>query len=125
MSPVSAPVDAQPGAEQILKPDYSTTGKHFIFTDEHEQLRETVRAFAKKELAPHAEEWEEKTFPDSVFHRMGELERLDQPVEHRVRQRVARIGIVERDRRHAPADVVAHHGRGTLPAPRRRPRSDP
>ena len=73
MSPVSAPVDAQPGAEQILKPDYSTTGKHFIFTDEHEQLRETVRAFAKKELAPHAEEWEETTFPDSVFHRMGEL----------------------------------------------------
>jgi citronellyl-CoA dehydrogenase len=26
-----------------------------------------------KELAPHAEEWEETTFPDSVFRRMGEL----------------------------------------------------
>src|SRR3712207_9025747 len=73
MSPVSAPVDAQPGAEKILKPDFSTTGKHFIFTDEHQQLRESIRAFVKKELAPHAEEWEETTLPDSVFHRMGEL----------------------------------------------------
>ncbi len=26
-----------------------------------------------KELQPHAEEWEENTFPDSVFTRMGEL----------------------------------------------------
>jgi len=26
-----------------------------------------------RELAPHAEEWEETTFPDWVFHRMGEL----------------------------------------------------
>ena len=57
----------------VLKPDYSAKQKHFIFTDEHEQLRETIRAFAQKELAPHADEWEETTFPDSVFHRMGEL----------------------------------------------------
>ena len=47
--------------------------KHFIFTDEHEQLRESIRNFAIKELAPHAEEWEETTFPDWVFTRMGEL----------------------------------------------------
>ena len=47
--------------------------KHFIFTDEHEQLRESIRAFVDKELAPHAEEWEETTFPDWVFTRMGEL----------------------------------------------------
>jgi alkylation response protein AidB-like acyl-CoA dehydrogenase len=46
---------------------------HFIFTDEHEQLRESIRAFVVKELAPHAEEWEETTFPDWVFPRMGEL----------------------------------------------------
>ena len=53
-----------------------TTGrarKHFIFNDDHEQLRESIRAFVVKELAPHAEEWEETTFPDSVFPRMGEL----------------------------------------------------
>src|ERR671936_543738 len=60
-------------AETVLKPDFSSKRKHFIFTDEHEQLRESIRAFAQKELAPHAEEWEETTFPDWVFQRMGEL----------------------------------------------------
>src|SRR6478752_9174417 len=60
-------------AESVLKPDFQAQRKHFIFTDEHEQLRESIRNFALKELAPHAEEWEETTFPDSVFPRMGEL----------------------------------------------------
>src|ERR1700728_3374623 len=60
-------------AESVLKPDFGSARKHFIFTDEHEQLRESIRNFAVKELAPHAEEWEETTFPDSVFRRMGEL----------------------------------------------------
>ncbi len=60
-------------AESVLKPDFQSARKHFIFTDEHEQLRESIRNFAIKELAPHAEEWEETTFPDSVFERMGEL----------------------------------------------------
>src|SRR5277367_4446786 len=60
-------------AESVLKPDFETKRKHFIFTDEHEQLRESIRNFAIKELAPHAEEWEETTFPNSVFTRMGEL----------------------------------------------------
>jgi alkylation response protein AidB-like acyl-CoA dehydrogenase len=60
-------------AESVLKPDFQTQRKHFIFTDEHEQLRESITNFAIKELAPHADEWEETTFPDSVFRRMGEL----------------------------------------------------
>jgi alkylation response protein AidB-like acyl-CoA dehydrogenase len=60
-------------AEQVIKPDFGSKKRHFIFTDEHEQLRESVRNFAIKELAPHADEWEETTFPDSVFKRMGEL----------------------------------------------------
>ncbi len=60
-------------AESVLKPDFKANRKHFIFTDEHEQLRESITSFAIKELAPHAEEWEETTFPDSVFRRMGEL----------------------------------------------------
>jgi alkylation response protein AidB-like acyl-CoA dehydrogenase len=60
-------------AESVLKPDHQAKRKHFIFTDEHEQLRESIRSFAIKELAPHADEWEETTFPDSVFRRMGEL----------------------------------------------------
>ena len=60
-------------AESVLKPDYGASRKHFIFTDEHEQLRESITNFAIKELAPHADEWEETTFPDWVFKRMGEL----------------------------------------------------
>ncbi len=56
-----------------LKPDHGSKGRHFIFTEEHEQLRESIRRFAEKELAPHAEEWEQSTFPDWVFARMGEL----------------------------------------------------
>src|SRR5919107_2208794 len=57
----------------VLKPDHGTKRKHFIFNEDHEQLRESIRRFAQTELAPHAEEWEETTFPDWVFTRMGEL----------------------------------------------------
>jgi alkylation response protein AidB-like acyl-CoA dehydrogenase len=60
-------------ADSLLKPDFAARRKHFIFTEEHDQLRESIRSFVTKELAPHAEEWEETTFPDSVFRRMGEL----------------------------------------------------
>ncbi len=71
-------------SSSVLKPDFEAKRKHFIFTDEHEQLRESITAFVKKELAPHADEWEETTFPDSVFHRMGELGflGLDKPEEY-------------------------------------------
>src|ERR671938_942557 len=60
-------------ATDVRKPDHAAARRHFIFTDEHDALRESIRAFATRELAPHAEEWEETTFPDWVFHRMGEL----------------------------------------------------
>jgi citronellyl-CoA dehydrogenase len=60
-------------ATDVLKPDHAARRRHFIFTEEHEALRESIRAFVARELAPHAEEWEETTFPDSVFRRMGEL----------------------------------------------------
>jgi alkylation response protein AidB-like acyl-CoA dehydrogenase len=43
------------------------------FTDEHEQLRKSIRDFVEAELAPHALEWEETTFPDRVFERLGDL----------------------------------------------------
>jgi alkylation response protein AidB-like acyl-CoA dehydrogenase len=71
-------------AESVMKPDFQAKRKHFIFTDEHEQLRESISNFAIKELAPHAEEWEETTFPDSVFRRMGELGflGLDKPEQY-------------------------------------------
>jgi alkylation response protein AidB-like acyl-CoA dehydrogenase len=65
------------------KPDFGAKRRHFIFTDEHEQLRESIASFVAKELRPHAEEWERDTFPDSVFRRMGELGflGLDKPEE--------------------------------------------
>ncbi len=57
----------------VLKPEHGSTRKHFIFNDHHDQLRDSIRRFVAAELAPHAAEWEETTFPDSVIHRMGEL----------------------------------------------------
>jgi len=68
----------------VLKPDFATQRRHFIFTDEHEQLRESIRRFVIKELQPHADEWEQTTFPDSVFARMGELGflGLDKPEQY-------------------------------------------
>jgi acyl-CoA dehydrogenase len=49
--------------------------RYFIFNDEHEAYRESVRDFVNKELLPHAEEWERaEDFPDRVFRRMGSLE---------------------------------------------------
>jgi uncharacterized protein YdhG (YjbR/CyaY superfamily) len=33
-------------AESVLKPDHASHRKHFIFTDEHDQLRESIRAAA-------------------------------------------------------------------------------
>src|SRR5262245_12865277 len=60
-------------ATDVLKPDHAAPRRHFIFSEEHQALRESIHAFVVKELAPHAEEWEETTFPDSVFPRMGEL----------------------------------------------------
>jgi alkylation response protein AidB-like acyl-CoA dehydrogenase len=62
-----------PAADAVIKPDHGAARRHSIFTDEHEQLRESIRSFCQRELAPHALEWEETTFPDWVFRRMGEL----------------------------------------------------
>jgi alkylation response protein AidB-like acyl-CoA dehydrogenase len=57
----------------VVKPDHASARRHFIFNDEHDQLRESIHRFVVAELQPHAEEWERDTFPDSVFARMGEL----------------------------------------------------
>jgi len=45
-----------------------------FFTEEHEMLRQSIREFCEKELAPNAQQWEDdEGFPDWVFKRMGEL----------------------------------------------------
>jgi acyl-CoA dehydrogenase len=48
---------------------------HPIFTEEHEMFRLSARNFVDKEIAPHADEWEEKgEFPHrEIFKRFGEL----------------------------------------------------
>src|SRR5436190_5277164 len=44
------------------------------FTEEHEELRESIRRFVENELRPHAREWEDaQWFPNEVFTRMAEL----------------------------------------------------
>src|SRR5215207_11381450 len=71
-------------ATNVQKPDHAAPRRHFIFNEEHEALRESIHSFVTKEIAPHAEEWEETTFPDSIFPRMGELGflGLDKPEEY-------------------------------------------
>jgi len=52
----------------------ASRGSHYLFTDEHELLREGVRAWARRRLGPHVEQWErEGGFPDSVFEELGSL----------------------------------------------------
>ena len=46
----------------------------FGLTEEQEQLRKEVRAFAEREVAPHVSEWDEKSeFPHKVVKKLGEL----------------------------------------------------
>jgi alkylation response protein AidB-like acyl-CoA dehydrogenase len=68
----------------VSRPDHATRQRHFIFSDEHDQLRESIRRFVAAEILPHADEWEETTFPDAIIRRMGELGflGLDKPVEY-------------------------------------------
>jgi acyl-CoA dehydrogenase len=42
------------------------------FTDEHEELRTSARGFIERELAPHAQQWEQdRWFPDEVFPKLA------------------------------------------------------
>ncbi len=44
------------------------------FTQEHSELRESIRSYVERELTPNVDQWErERWFPDSVIERMGEL----------------------------------------------------
>jgi acyl-CoA dehydrogenase len=56
-----------------------------MFTDEHEMLRRTVRAFVEKEVAPQVDAWEEAgRIPREFWRRLGELGLLglEFPVEY-------------------------------------------
>ncbi len=46
----------------------------FQYTQEQQILRETVRDFARNEIAPHSLEWDEKQeFPRHIFSQLGEM----------------------------------------------------
>ena len=46
----------------------------FTYTSEQEELIRTLRAFAKRELAPHSLEWDgTREFPWAMWRQMGEL----------------------------------------------------
>jgi alkylation response protein AidB-like acyl-CoA dehydrogenase len=115
-------------APDVLKPDHSAARRHFIFTDEHEQLRESIRSFMVREVTPHAEEWEETTFPDWVFRRMGELGSLGPSMTERCGGQdreyyctscsprdgalaLRRPGDARADRHGAPTDLRVRHRR--------------
>src|SRR3979411_2257486 len=67
-----------------LKPDAAARRRYDVFTEEHEDLRASIRRFVATELTPHLEAWEASSFPDSVLLRMGELGflGLDKPEEY-------------------------------------------
>ena len=46
----------------------------FGFTEEHHQLRKTIRAFTETEMLPHVMEWDEsQVFPVDIFKKLGDL----------------------------------------------------
>jgi alkylation response protein AidB-like acyl-CoA dehydrogenase len=47
---------------------------HYLFTEEHEMLRETVRTWVRERLVPHVAEWEAAgAFPREIFNELGDL----------------------------------------------------
>jgi alkylation response protein AidB-like acyl-CoA dehydrogenase len=57
----------------VIKPDHAAKREHLLFTDEHEDLRESMQAWVQRELHPHRNEWEETTWPREAMERAGEL----------------------------------------------------
>ena len=59
--------------DSVLKPDHGAKRDHFLFTDEHEDLRESMKAWVLKECTPNRFEWEENLWPDSILKRAADL----------------------------------------------------
>jgi len=58
---------------KVIKPDHAAGRKHFIFSQEHEDLRESMQSWVEKELWPHRNEWEDTYWPTEKMKRAGEL----------------------------------------------------
>ena len=72
-STATATTGSSNGQGKVIKPDHEAQRKHMIFTQEHEDLRESMQAWVQKELFPHRNEWEESGWPSEVLRRAGEL----------------------------------------------------
>jgi alkylation response protein AidB-like acyl-CoA dehydrogenase len=57
----------------VVKPQHDSSRKHFLFTDEHLDLRESMSAWVRKEMYPHRNEWEDTYWPTEVMQRAGDL----------------------------------------------------
>jgi alkylation response protein AidB-like acyl-CoA dehydrogenase len=61
-------------SSSTLNPSETRTGHSFKLTSDQEQLRDLIRKFAAKEIAPHVMEWDEASeFPTSVVKQLGEM----------------------------------------------------
>ncbi|CAN5256051.1 hypothetical protein BH23ACT9_BH23ACT9_29360 [soil metagenome] len=62
---------ARPGADQRTETD-AGAGVDPIWTDDHEALRASARAFVAAEIAPHVNAWEDdRDFPRELFAKVG------------------------------------------------------
>ncbi len=59
--------------ESVIKPEHGAKRKHFLFDDEHLDLRESMSSWVKKEMYPHRNEWEDTYWPSEIMRRAGEL----------------------------------------------------
>lgn len=58
--------------DQYQHPDYYLVDE--LLTEEHKLIRDTVRAYVKKELSPIIEEYAQKAeFPTQIIRGLGEL----------------------------------------------------
>ena len=56
----------------------------FDFTDEQKAVRDTVAAFAAREIMPHAAQWDrDHTFPVEIFRKLGEIGIMGMAVSER------------------------------------------
>jgi alkylation response protein AidB-like acyl-CoA dehydrogenase len=58
--------------DEVIRPSPNRP-RPFIFNDEHEQLRASIRSFVEREIVPHVAEWEHTTWPNDLARRMGQL----------------------------------------------------
>jgi len=64
---------ATTNGSKVIKPDHAAGRKHFIFSQEHEDLRDSMQAWVQKEMWPHRNEWEDTYWPSEVMKRAGDL----------------------------------------------------